>query len=107
MRVTGVEVLPRLIVYIYIEELPPSLGRLDEGLLARHNATRQPLEQSVRGGTQTDGILFRRSEPEIQKLRAAIVRTVERYIAELPPFDASHPFLGLAREGPVRFAGSR
>ncbi|HEY9552039.1 putative 2OG-Fe(II) oxygenase [Allosphingosinicella sp.] len=105
-RWTWLEGDPRLIGQFDIEELQPALGRLAEVLRSLHNATHQPLEQSVRGGTQTDGILFRRIEPEIQKLRAAIVRTVERYIAELPPFDASHPFLGLAREGPVRFAGS-
>lgn len=97
---------PRLIGVFDIEELQPSLGRHADVLRSLHNATHQPLEQSVRGGTQTDGILFRRIEPEIQALRAAVVRTVERYIAELPPFDSNHPFLGVPRQKPIRFAGS-
>jgi hypothetical protein len=68
-------------------------------------AVQQPLEQSLRGGTQTDGPLFSRIEPEIRTLRAAIVETVQTYIAQLPSVDASHPLLGVPR-APVRFAGS-
>lgn len=97
---------PRLVRAFDIEELQPGLGQLAEVLRSLHNAMHQPLEQSVRGGTQTDGPLFRRIEPEIQALRAAVVRTVERYIAELPPPDPKHPFLSKSRQGPVRFAGS-
>ena len=96
----------RLVQAFDIDELQPGLGRLAEVLRSLHNATHQPLEQSVRGGSQTDGILFRRIEPEIQALRAAIARTVERYIAALPPADPSHPFLRVRRDRPVRFAGS-
>ncbi len=97
---------PRLVRAFDIEELQPGLGQLADVLRSLHNAVHQPLEQSVRGGTQTDGPLFRRIEPEIQALRAAVVRTVERYIAELPPPDPKHPFLAKSRQGPVRFAGS-
>jgi Flp pilus assembly protein TadD len=97
---------PRLVQAFDIEELEPGIERLADVLRSLHNAVHQPLEQSVRGGTQTDGPLFRRIEPEIQALRAAIVRTVERYIAELPPPDPKHPFLSKSRQEPVRFAGS-
>lgn len=81
----------------------PSLDALAERLRALHLATGQPFDQSVRGGTQTDGPLFSRIEPEIRALRAAIVAAVERHIAQLP--DKPHP-TSLERAGPVRFAGS-
>jgi tetratricopeptide (TPR) repeat protein len=83
----------------------PSLPALAERLRALHLATGQPLDQSVRGGTQTDGPLFSRIEPEIRALRAAIVAAVERHIAQLPSPDPRHP-TRLANRGPVRFAGS-
>ena len=42
------------------------------------------LDQSVRGGTQTDGPLLSRIEPEIRALRSAIVAAVDDYRANLP-----------------------
>jgi tetratricopeptide (TPR) repeat protein len=84
----------------------PSLGALAERLRALHRTTHQPLEQSVRGGTQTQGTLFSRIEPEIKALRAAVVEAVEKHIAQLPPPQAGHPLLGVPRGGRVRFAGS-
>ena len=83
----------------------PSLDALAETLRGLHLTLHQPLEQSVRGGTQTDGPLFSRIEPEIRALRAAIVAAVERHIAQLPPPQAGHPTL-IARRAPVRFSGS-
>ncbi|RMF67914.1 MAG: tetratricopeptide repeat protein, partial [Alphaproteobacteria bacterium] len=77
--------------------LVPCLERL-------HITRAQPLAQTLRGGTQTLGNLLLRAEPEIRALKWAIVRTVERYIAELPE-DARHPFLRF-RPRAVRFAGS-
>ena len=70
-----------------------------------HLATRQPLDQTLRGGTQTDGPLFARAEPEIRALRQAIVEAVEAHVAQLPAHDPRHPLLSAPR-GPVRFAGS-
>jgi len=83
----------------------PSLDGLAETLRALHQDLHQPLEQSVRGGTQTDGPLFARIEPEIRALRAAIVAAVERHIAQLPPPEPGHPTL-IAKRAPVRFSGS-
>ena len=60
--------------------------------------------QSVRGGTQTDGPLFARIDPEIAALRKLIVETVAAKIAALPQ-EPGHPILGQPR-GAVRFAGS-
>ena len=84
----------------------PSLDSLAARLRTLHRATHQPLEQSVRGGTQTAGNLFSRIEPEIRALRAAVVAAVERHIAQLPPPRPDHPLLGVPRGRRVRFAGS-
>lgn len=92
-------------VSVYDLELP-SLDALAERLRGLHRTTHQPLEQSVRGGTQTQGNLLQRIEPEFRALRAAIVAAVERHIAQLPPPDLDHPTLGVPRGGRVRFAGA-
>lgn len=86
-------------------ELPP-LDRVAATLRPLHLARVENIDQSVRGGTQTDGPLFSRIDPEIQLLRSAIMRAVERYIAHLPPLDPLHPTLAKARDRRVRFAGS-
>lgn len=94
--------------FVGVYDIGDRLGSLDalaQGLRRIHLATHQPLDQSVRGGTQTDGPLFARLEPEIRRLRAAIVETVEAHIARLPPPDPRHPLLGVKR-APVRFSGS-
>jgi tetratricopeptide (TPR) repeat protein len=95
----------RLIGVYDLAERIPSLEALAECLRGLHLSQHHPLEQSLRGGTQTDGPLFSRIEPEIRALRAAIVAAVETYIAALPAPDARHPTL-LARRAPVRFSGS-
>lgn len=85
--------------------LPP-LDRLADVLRAIHVSKGEYLDQSVRGGTQTDGPLFSRIEPEIRALRTAVVDAVGEYVAQLPPFDERHPLLGKPRDRSVRFAGS-
>lgn len=67
------------------------LAPLAERLRALHLAKAAPLGQSVRGGTQTDGPLFAREEPEIRALRAAIVDAVQHYVDGIGPRDATHP----------------
>ena len=91
-------------VYDLSAELPP-LDALADRLRAIHLAANQPLDQSVRGGTQTEGHLFQRIEPEIRMLRKAVVEAVERHVAQLPPARAGHPLL-IARRSPIGFAGS-
>jgi tetratricopeptide (TPR) repeat protein len=87
-------------------ELPSAaLDRLAERLRTLHVTTGQPLDQSVRGGTQTDGPLFRRADPEVRELRAAIVAAVERHVDALPLGDPTHPLLKWGGR-PVRFTGS-
>ena len=82
------------------------LPALAERLGALHRRSGQYMDQSVRGGSQTDGPLLSRIEPEIRRLRGAIVSAVERYVAQLPPPDSSHPLLGARRDRRIRFSGS-
>jgi len=97
--------------YISTFDLPLSSIELTElaALLRLLHTARAPyLEQSVRGGTQTDRPLFFRHEPIIARSKDMIVEAVRAYIAGLPAHDAAHPLLGAARmpQGPVLFAGS-
>lgn len=87
------------------DDLPP-LDRLADVLRSVHTSGGEYLDQSVRGGTQTDGPLLARIEPEIRKLRSAIVGAVERYVANLPERDETHPLLSAPRNRQVRFSGS-
>ena len=96
---------PRLVGIHDLSATLPSLDALAETLRGLHKSVGQPLEQSVRGGTQTDGMLFARAEPEIRALRQAVVDAVREHVAQLPEPDPRHPQLGLPR-GPIRFSGS-
>lgn len=91
-------------VYDLSASLPP-LPALAERLRALHRNLHQPLDQSLRGGTQTEGHLFARIEPEIVALRRAVVEAVESHVARLPPPRPGHPLL-LERRSPIRFSGS-
>ena len=93
---------PRL---VSTHDLPVALAPLAEHLRTLHRLKEQPLDQSVRGGTQTDGPLFARIDPEIRALRAAVVAAVRIHIDQLPPHDAAHPTLRHPRDR-IRFAGS-
>ncbi len=70
-----------------------------------HANSAMPLGQSLRGGTQTRGILFHRTEPLLAELHQAILATLEKYRADLPSADATHPLLR-HRDAPWRLAGS-
>ena len=73
-------------------------------LRGMHDAAQHPMDQSLRGGTQTLGNLLLRREPPIVRLRQCIESVVADYIAALPRDDA-HPFLR-RREARFRIAGS-
>lgn len=96
----------RLVSVIDLADKLPPLDRLAEMLRGLHQARGEYLDQSVRGGTQTDGPLFSRIEPEIQAVRKAVVEAVQAHIAQLPPPDPRHPTLGPRRDRPIRFSGS-
>jgi tetratricopeptide (TPR) repeat protein len=82
------------------------LDRLAHLLDRLHHARSAGLDQSVRGGTQTDGHLLHRIEPELQHLRRLIEAAVETYKSDLPEQDLQHPFLSLPRDQEVRFSGA-
>jgi tetratricopeptide (TPR) repeat protein len=84
---------------------PHELAALAEHLRALHIATAAPLDQSVRGGTQTDGNLLLRIDPAIQDLKARLLALVERHVALLPAPVTGHPTLPATRT-PLRIAGS-
>jgi tetratricopeptide (TPR) repeat protein len=80
------------------------LDALESTLTGLHSARREPVNQSLRGGSQTSGMLFGRREPAIAALRGAIAAAVSRHVATLPE-DPAHPFLRRKAAG-IRFAGS-
>ena len=82
---------PELVAAIDLEMLAPLLPALSERLRTLHQAKRDPLGQSVRGGTQTDGPLFALEASEIRAVRAAVVEAVERYSTALGAPDPTHP----------------
>lgn len=66
-------------------------------LRSLHRGSAPPLGQSPRGGTQTQGPLLKRLEPEIRALRQQLRPVVRRYIDALPAPDPRHPVLGRKR----------
>jgi len=91
------------LVGVYDLGLPAGLA---DRVRALHTGVAEPLHQSVRGGTQTEGHLLARIEPEFQELRRLLAAAAARHIAQLPAFDPGHPTLGKRRDAPVRFSGS-
>ena len=78
-------------------ELNASLDRL-------HPKSREFIDQSLRGGTQTPGHLFPTGLPLVAKLKQRIDEAVARYIAELDE-NAGHPLLSRRAER-FRYSGS-
>ena len=97
---------PALVGVYDIGDQCGDLAALAERLRSLHKATHQHLDQSVRGGTQTDGPLFSSVDPAIRRLRSAISDQVSAHIRRLPPVDPRHPVLCQRRDRPVRFSGS-
>lgn len=83
---------------------PDELEVLRDRLRGLHRAVRHPPDQSLRGGTQTEGALFRRSDPVIRRLVASMRELAEDFSARLPQ-DETHPFYR-RRSKSVRFTGS-
>jgi tetratricopeptide (TPR) repeat protein len=81
------------------------LEELAELLRGLHTAKSPYIEQSVRGGTQTERPLFFRTDPIIERTKAKISEAVREYIDLLPPRVAGHPLLGPPRHQ-VLYAGS-
>ena len=70
-----------------------------------HEAASMPLGQSLRGGSQTRGVLFQRPEPVLAELHQAVLRTLRAFRDELPETDPQHPLLH-ARDTAWQLAGS-
>jgi tetratricopeptide (TPR) repeat protein len=69
-----------------------------------HPMTRAPLNQTLRGGSQTNGHLFDARHALVEKLRVRIAEAVDRYIGDITP-DARHLFRSRRGRG-FRVAGS-
>ncbi|MCR9195524.1 MAG: putative 2OG-Fe(II) oxygenase [Hyphomonas sp.] len=93
--------------FISSTSLPFSANDLEQlaTVLRQLHMHQQPyLEQSVRGGTQTDRNLFFNPQPEIQDLRKKIQHALEAYSSQLPaPTKEVHPLLSIC---PDRFSFS-
>ncbi|MBU6206958.1 MAG: tetratricopeptide repeat protein [Alphaproteobacteria bacterium] len=81
------------------------LADLATTLRTLHTASAPYIEQSVRGGTQTDRSVLLRHEPILQHTRAALMDAVRSYIDGLPMPEPAHPLLGRPR-GQLRIEGS-
>lgn len=81
----------------FLQALKSALNRI-------HKARREPVQQSLRGGSQTPGRLFGRRDPVIAAAQASLLRGVERWLATLPAEDR-HPFL-MRKTRSVRMGGS-
>lgn len=98
------------LVRIYQIGVPPGfqgdgfLDALAAELRAAHSGMVEPMDQTVRGGTQTLGDLFSRSSPAIAALRHAISAKISDYVGSLPQ-TAMHP-VAARRLAKFRFAGS-
>jgi tetratricopeptide (TPR) repeat protein len=78
---------------------------LAETLRSLHLSRHHPLDQSVRGGTQTDGPLLSRTEAAIRLLRQKLQIAVDEYLAERAQLQTGHPCLADMPLRP-RFVGS-
>ena len=84
----------RLVTNVDIADFHLLQGQLAQKLNQLHgNMAQHPFDQSPRGGTQTDGHLFARTDPEIVQLRSMVNDAVKQVVADLPPVDPTHPLL--------------
>ncbi len=96
----------RLVTYVDLPDFHLLQSQLAQKLNHLHGKmTQNPFDQSPRGGTQTDGHLFARIDPEIVKLRSMIQDAIMQAVADLPPVDQTHPFLSGPRHT-LRYTGS-
>ncbi|HKJ16539.1 MAG TPA: tetratricopeptide repeat protein [Xanthomonadales bacterium] len=80
------------------------MAALEELLPTLHTATRQPLDQSVRNGTQTFEFLFDNPHPLIRSLKRAVEAMLADYLGSMPR-DSKHPFYSRIRPA-TRFTGN-
>lgn len=69
-----------------------------------HRASREPVHQSLRNGSQTSGRLFGRDDPLIASAQRELTSSIERWLSHLPK-DDKHPFLRRNQQH-IRYSGS-
>jgi tetratricopeptide (TPR) repeat protein len=82
------------------------LAELTLCLQSLHTAQAPILEQSVRGGTQTDRQLFFRPVPILQYVRTKVQSCITTYVEQLGEAVEGHPLLSPPRNRAVMFGGS-
>ena len=104
---TDDETLPELVDYErfvvpQLIDVPPGFDSLEQfnaalhqELLTQHVNPNHALEQTMRGGTQSENNLFQNPVGLVAVLKQQISLLIDRYIAQLP-HDAEHPFLRYA-----------
>ncbi|HEY0922165.1 tetratricopeptide repeat protein [Rheinheimera pacifica] len=99
--------------FISIKKLPTPPGydsfstfwqELKTAVTQLHLTEHQPLDQSVRNGSQTIGYLFNSAEKVIQVYRELLTSHLQQYLAALPE-DTTHPLLR-RNTGSFRFSGA-
>ncbi|MDN7124598.1 tetratricopeptide repeat protein [Pseudidiomarina sp. 1APP75-32.1] len=80
------------------------MAELADTLQGLHKTQQQPLDQSVRNGTQTVGNLLAQQAPVIGEFKTMLEHAAKTYLAKLPD-DARHPLLRRKTNG-VRFTGA-
>jgi tetratricopeptide (TPR) repeat protein len=96
---------PGLLAFLEIDLPPERLAALRRLLVTLHENSTICAGKSVRHGTQTRGLLFNRTEPELAELKGAIEHAIARYVRDLPPADPGHPLLRW-RSSLMKIAGS-
>ncbi len=76
----------------HYKSLDAFLSVLKEKLISLHTSDDRPLDQSVRGGTQTLGNLLTLNDSVIQEYKASLERNITNYLSRLT-FDENHPLL--------------
>jgi tetratricopeptide (TPR) repeat protein len=88
--------------YVGVYDIAPPAGfndvetfnrALSQDLVGLHTRRVEPLDQTLRGGTQTPGYLFDHRTRALEGVRDQIREAVADYVRKLP-FDANHPLLG-------------
>lgn len=87
-----------------VADIATFASMVEAALLPLHRSARHPFDQTLRGGTQTEGSLFVNKDPVIQSIRRQIEKAIAEYVRRLPD-DPTHPLLR-RKSGRVRFAGS-
>lgn len=80
------------------------MEELAEFLPTLHSASREPLDQSVRGGTQTFDTLFDNPHPLVAQLRTGVQALLREYLVGMPR-DPKHPFYSRI-SSKARFTGN-